>query len=84
MNRLVVCIGQAHRHNQMPHANVQLRKDKPRDVKLLHSHLAALFHLRFILPVLRTLQLFLQAYATRLQLNLSPKKPFGVEAVVES
>ena len=52
MDRLVVGIGQAHRHDQMTGPYIKSRMDQTGQVKLLDGHLAPLLHLGLILAIL--------------------------------
>ena len=83
VDRLMVGIGEPHRHYLMPYTHIQPAGYDARYVKLLKSHLAALLYLGFILAVFGVLNFISRAGAARFKLDFSTEHPLGIEFIVK-
>ena len=83
VDRLMMLVRQANRHDDMPGTHIKSGMDQARDVELLQGDLAALLHLGLVLAVLRILDLVSAACPTGLELDLRAQDPLGIELIVE-
>ena len=84
VDRLMVCIGQSHRYNQMTGTNIESRMYQTGNVKLLKSNFSTLFHFCFILTVFWILKFCFNTYTSCFKFYFSTQYPLGIKLVVKS
>ena len=76
-------VGQSYRDNDVPRTYVELWNNQTGNVKLLDSHFATLFQLRFILTVFLILKFISSTRTTGFKLDFSTEYPFGIELIIQ-
>ena len=83
INRLVMCIGQSHRHNHVSCPYVESRMNKTGDMKLLQGHFSPFFHFRFIFSVFRVLQLHGRPSSSGFKFDFCAQNPFRSKLIIQ-
>ena len=82
INRLVMCIGQSHRHNHVSRPHIESRMNKTGDMKLLQGHFTPFFHFRFIFAVFRVLQLHGRPSSSGFKFDFCAQNPFRSKLII--
>ena len=80
--RLVMCIGQSHRHDKMSCPYIESRMNKTSDMKLLQGHFSPFFHFRFIFAVFRVLQLHGRPGSSGFKFDFCAQNPFRSKFII--
>jgi hypothetical protein len=82
INRLMMCIGQSHRHNHVSRPHIESRMNKTGDMKLLQGHFSPFFHFRFIFAVFRVLQLHGRPGSSGFKFDFCAQNPFRSKLII--